>query len=288
MTIYNFGSINIDHVYQVAHLPVPGETISCENLQIGLGGKGANQSIAAALAGARVVHIGAVGRDGAVAMDRLGAAGVDTSAILRMDVPTGHAIVMVDPAAENSIVIHGGANAAQGFDHVDAALEGAQIGDFLMLQNETRYQVDAARVASGLGMEVVYSAAPFNVDAVREVLAYVTLLILNEGEAAQLCRALGVEISDLPVDTVVVTRGAKGAEFWQSGNPPILVPAHAVTAVDTTGAGDCFAGSLVAALDQGDEIDAALRYASAAAAIQVTRPGAGDAMPDRAEVLAIL
>lgn len=288
MTIYNFGSINIDHVYQVAHLPAPGETISCQSLQTGLGGKGANQSIAAALAGARVVHIGAVGRDGAVALDRLGAAGVDTSAILRMDVPTGHAIVMVDPAAENSIVIHGGANAAQGFDHVEAALERAQIGNFLMMQNETLYQADAARVASGLGMEVVYSAAPFNVDAVREVLAYVTLLILNEGEAAQLCGALGVEISDLPVDTVVVTRGAKGAECWQSGNPPILVPAHVVTAVDTTGAGDCFAGSLVAALDQGDEIDAALRYASAAAAIQVTRPGAGDAMPDRAEVLAIL
>ncbi|SDW11159.1 ribokinase [Roseicitreum antarcticum] len=288
MAIYNFGSINIDHVYRVAHLPAPGETVHTLGYQTGLGGKGANQSIAAALAGARVVHIGAVGADGTPALDRLSAAGVETSAILRMDNATGHAIVMVDQAAENAIALHGGANAEQGFAHIEAALEDSVIGDTLMMQNETLHQADAARVASGLGLEVVYSAAPFDIDAVRAVLPYVTLLILNEGEAAQLCSALGVEIPDLPVDTVVVTRGAKGAECWQTGEAPLLVPAHAVVAVDTTGAGDCFAGSLVAALDRGDDLAGAMRYASAAAALQVMRPGAADAMPTRVEVESLL
>lgn len=288
MTIFNFGSINIDHVYRVAHLPAPGETVQTLGYQTGLGGKGANQSVAAALAGARVVHIGAVGADGALALDRLSAAGVDTTAILRMNDATGHAIVLVDQAAENAIALHGGANTGQGFAHVEAALEGAAMGDFLMMQNETLHQADAARVASGLGLEVVYSAAPFDIDAVRAVLPYVTLLILNEGEAAQLSSALGVEIPDLPVDSVVVTRGAKGAECWQAGNAPLLVPAHSVAAVDTTGAGDCFAGSLVAALDRDADMAGAMRYASAAAALQVMRPGASDAMPTRAEVEALL
>lgn len=288
MTIYNFGSINIDHVYRVAHLPAPGETIQTLNYQTGLGGKGANQSIAAACAGGDVLHVGAVGTDGAAALERMVAAGVDTSAILRMDCATGHAIVMVDQSAENAIVIHSGANADQGFDHVEAALDNGQMGDFLMMQNETLHQSDAARVASGLGMEVVYSAAPFDVEAVRAVLPYVTLLILNEGEAAQLSSALGVDIADLPVDTVVVTRGANGAECWQSGDAPFSVAAHPVAAVDTTGAGDCFAGSLVAALDQGDTMEDALHYASAAAALQVTRAGAADAMPTRADVAAFL
>lgn len=288
MTIYNFGSINIDHVYRVAHLPAPGETVQTQGYQTGLGGKGANQSVAAALAGARVVHIGAVGADGALALDRLSAAGVDTTAILRMNGATGHAIVLVDQAAENAIALHGGANTGQGFAHVEAALEGAAMGDFLMMQNETLYQADAARVASGLGLEVVYSAAPFDIDAVRAVLPYVTLLILNEGEAAQLSSALSVEIRDLPVDSVVVTRGAKGAECWQAGDAPFVVPAHAVAAVDTTGAGDCFAGSLVAALDRGVDMSGAMHYASAAAALQVMRPGASDAMPTRAEVEALL
>ena len=284
MTIWNVGSINIDHVYRLPHLPAAGETLAAHALTTGLGGKGANQSVAAARAGARVHHIGAVGPEGAWARERLAAEGIGVDHVAEAPVPTGHAIINVDPAGENAIVIFPGANRELSAAHVAAALDAAVPGDLLLIQNETSAQADAARIGREKGLRVVYSAAPFDPAAVGAVMPHLSLLVMNEVEAAQLATALGRTLAELPVRDVIVTRGARGAAWFTDGVETVFMPAIPVRPVDTTGAGDCFIGYVAAALDRGMERTAAMRIASAASAMQVTRPGAADAIPRLAEV----
>ncbi|SEM50461.1 ribokinase [Gemmobacter aquatilis] len=284
MAIYNLGSINIDHVYRVPHLPAAGETLSALGYAQGLGGKGANQSVAAARAGACVYHIGAVGPGSDGVLAELAGYGVDLRHVAVGVEPTGHAIINVDPAAENSIVIYPGANRVLSGDMAGAALAGARAGDTLLVQNETSAQVEAAALAAARGMRVIYSAAPFEIAAVRAVLPQVSLLVMNEGEAAQLRAAEGT----LPPLDCLITKGAQGAEWLSAGAEPLFMPAFKVTPVDTTGAGDTFIGTLAAALDLGLPREAAMRRAAAASALQVTRQGAAQAIPTAAEVDAFL
>ncbi len=287
MAIWNLGSINIDRVYRLDSLPLPGETLTSRSHDSGLGGKGANQSVAAACAGAVTHHLGAMGPGDDWVVERLAARGVDTAHVARMaDQATGHAIIMVDDQAENAIVIHPGANRAIDEDHLARSLTGIGAGDTLLLQNETSGQVAAAQAANAAGARVIYSAAPFDLQAVRQVLPHVTILAMNEGEAAQLFAAMP---GDLPVQGLLITRGSKGAEYRDLTTGRTHEQASfKVTPVDTTGAGDTFAGYFAAGLDGGLSIPDALRRASAAAALQVTRPGAGDAIPTAAEVDAFL
>lgn len=288
MAIYCFGSINIDHFYSLPRLPTPGETLAALAYRTELGGKGANQSAASARAGAVVRHIGAIGVDGAVMLAQLAGYGVDVAGVQRLDSATGHAVVMLDPAGENAILVHGGANQALSLDAALAALNEAEMGDILLMQNETAHQVDMARAAQGRGMEVIYSAAPFDLSAVQAVLPYCAMLVMNAVEAAQLQTAMAVDLHDLPVETVVVTRGADGASWHARGWPDVVVPALPARVVDTTGAGDCFAGALAAALDSGAGPEAAMRFAAAAASVQVSRAGTAGAMPSLAEITALL
>lgn len=284
MTIYCLGSINADVTYRVARLPLPGETIVAETVGRGLGGKGANQSASAARAGAKVVHIGRIGADGAWCLAELTGFGVDCSHVSQAEGPSGHAIIHVDAAGENMITVFAGANTEQNMGRIDAALAEAVPGDWLVLQNETSHQEAAARLAHGKGLRVAYSAAPFDAEALRHVLPYVSLLLLNEGEFA----ALGAAHIALPEGcAIVVTQGAAGA-MWRQGDVSLDQPGFAVDAVDSTGAGDCFAGYLVAGLDAGASPEAALQRATAAAAISVTRPGAANALPARDEVTRFL
>jgi len=284
MAVFTLGSVNVDHVYRVPHLPAPGETLAAHALNTMLGGKGANQSVAAARAGAEVRHIGAVGADGHWAVAELAGFGVDVAHVAEVDHPTGHAIISVDPAGENAILLFPGANRAQCGAEIARALAGAGPGDTLLLQNETSHQAEAAQIARGRGMRVVYSAAPFEVAAVQAVLPQLSLLVVNAVEAAQLRAALG----EVTAPDLIVTHGADGAEWIANSGGTVTVSAFSVTPVDTTGAGDCFIGSLVAALDAGAGREEALRYAAAAAALQVTRAGTAQAMPSRDEVLAFL
>lgn len=283
MAIWNLGSINIDHVYRMDKLPRPGETLAADSYSIGLGGKGANQSIAAAQAGAPTHHLGAMGQGDDWVIDRLHARGVDTTYILRLaDQVTGHALILLDGSAENSIIIHPGANRALDVSALENAMGAIRPGDTLLLQNETSLQAEAARIARLAGARVIYSAAPFDLDALQAVMLEVSILAMNEGEAQQLFAAIR---EPLPVEGLLITRGAEGAEYrdlktGQSWHQP----AFPVAPVDTTGAGDTFAGYFAAALDRGDGIPEALRLASGAAALKVTRQGAGDAIPALSEV----
>jgi ribokinase len=289
MTIWNLGSINADHVYAVDHILAPGETLAATGLATGLGGKGANMSVACARAGARVGHIGAVGPEGGWAVGRLTEYGVDTRWIRSLDVPTGHAIIAVAGDGENSIILFPGANRALPMDAIRAALSEAQVGDWFLTQNETNLQSEAAALARQMGLRVAYAAAPFDATAVAAMLPVIDFLILNEVEAAQLEAATGTAPGALPVADVIVTLGAEGARWHDNRTGRVTdYPAVKVTPVDTTGAGDTFTGYVLAGLDRGMPMGQAIGLAIRAGALKVTRHGAADAIPDLAEVQAFM
>jgi ribokinase len=288
MTIWNLGSINIDIVYAVPHLPLPGETLAALSLTRGLGGKGANMSVAAARAAARVVHLGAVGEDGAWAVERMMEYGVDTRLITTVDGPTGHAIILVDRAGENSIVLHPGANHLIPEDLVGRALSDADTGDYLLLQNETLMQREAVTMARDLGLKVAYAAAPFDAEAARNVMSHADLMVLNAVEMEQLRAASGQDLAAIGVETVIVTEGGSGGRIHRAENgwEAEHFAAPRVEAVDTTGAGDTFTGYLVAGLDRGLPLRQSVELAARAAALMVTRHGTADVIPDLKDVQA--
>lgn len=285
MAIWCLGSINIDHFYSVPHIPAPGETLAATALMSGLGGKGANQSVAASKAGARVRHIGAIGPASGWIVARLQEYGVNTEHVATLDAQTGHAIINVADDGENAIVVLAGANTLQSEERIKSALQGAATGDILLLQNETNLQVEAAKTAQELGMRVMYSAAPFDVSAASAIAPFVDTLLLNEIEAGQLEEALGNTLSSLPIASIVVTLGANGARWLDTRSGVTFdVPSIRVTAVDTTGAGDTFAGYLAAAIDVGLGPREAMSLAVKAGSLKVTRRGTADAIPMLAEV----
>lgn len=286
MAIWNLGSINADMIYTMPHLPVAGETLAAQGLDQFLGGKGANMSVAAARAGSRVHHIGAVGPEGGWAVSKLMESGVDTRGIAQLDLPTGHAIIAVDQSGENQIILFPGANRAIGLDQVGQALSEAAAGDILILQNETNLQAEAAKMARDLGLKVAYAAAPFEAEAVQAVLPFLDLLFLNEVEAEQLQQATGKAPQDLGLSDVIVTLGAKGARHFDGVSGQVSdVPALPVTPVDTTGAGDTFTGYVLSGLDRGLPMAQAMAQAARAGALMVTRHGTADVIPDLKEVL---
>lgn len=286
MAVWNLGSINIDNAYRVPHLPGPGETLSASSFQQGLGGKGANMSVAIARGAARVTHIGAVGADGAWTVERLLEYGVDTSRIARLaGEATGHANISIADDGENQIIIHPGTNRMVSEDMIGAALSAASPGDTLVMQNETNGQVYAARIAKQLGLKVVYAAAPFDAEAVRPLLPYVDLLVLNEVESQQLESALGQSMTDLGIADIVVTLGGDGSRWINAAQgTETHIPAIPVTPVDTTGAGDTFTGFLVAGLDRGLPMAQSLALATQAGALMVTRLGTADVIPDLKDI----
>jgi ribokinase len=281
--IWNLGSINIDNFYEVSHLPVPGETLAAASFGFGLGGKGANMSVAAARAGARVSHIGAVGPEGRWTRDRLMEYGVDTPHIAQIDAPTGHANIVVDQNGENSIVLFQGANVDLTEAIIGAALIEASPRDFLLMQNETNGQEYAATTAQSLGLRVAYAAAPFEASAIERLLGQIDLLVLNEIEVTQLEAATGMTVDALGVPDVVVTLGANGCK-WITHDGQKNFDVYPAEAVDTTGAGDTFTGYLVAGLDRGMDMGAAIDLALKAGALMVTRRGTADVIPDLKEI----
>ncbi len=283
--IWNLGSINADNFYHVPHLPGPGETLTATRFRQGLGGKGANMSVAAARGGARVAHIGAVGADGGWAVERLLEYGVDTPHIAMLETQTGHANICVDAQGENSIVIFSGANQQITNAMIGSALTEATPGDTLLLQNETNGQRFAVETAQKLGMRVIYAAAPFAAEAVEEVMGHVDLLILNAVEAAQLQEATGSTLDTLPVSEIIVTLGADGCRWvFNTAKIEETFDAYKVQPVDTTGAGDTFTGYLAAGLDRGVPMRDAIDLAMRAGALMVTRQGTADVIPDLREI----
>jgi ribokinase len=288
--LLNLGSLNIDLVYRIPHIVRPGETLASTSFLRGPGGKGLNQSLAAARAGASVAHAGRIGPDGAFLCELLAADGVDTSRTPTLpDTPTGHAIIQVADSGENSIVLFAGANHALAPADLPALFDGFGAGDWFLTQNETTCVPDALRAAASRGLRVAFNPAPMSPAVRTYPLDAVTLLIVNETEAAELsghpepAAAMRALQSLLPQTDIVITLGADGAWFaGPSGEhratPPRLHP------IDTTAAGDTFIGYLLAGLMRGDAPLAALTLACRAAALSTTRPGAASSIPTVVEV----
>lgn len=283
-----FGSINLDLIFPLPSLPTPGETLLAPSVRIEPGGKGANQALAAARDGARVIMVGAVGRDaladGALALLRQ--ADIDLSRVIETDAATGCAGIFVDREGRNVIGVGSGANLAVRSEQVEDAL--LVPSTTLLLQMEVPPSETAAliRRARARGARIVLNLAPaasLDPDATRAA----NVLVLNEAEAAWLASRLGTraEANDLhrALDSVVVrTLGERGAEA-ASEDGPIRVSGRKVVAIDTTGAGDCFTGVLAAALDRGMPLEPALHRANAAAALCCTRAGSQATMPTAGE-----
>ena len=271
--IINVGSINIDHVYQVRNMPRSGETITASTYNRFLGGKGINQSIAIAKSGGQVLHMGAVGPDGDWARSEIERFGVETGRISTCAQPTGHAVICVDDAGENQIVIYSGANLEIDLDAVGHLFKTSEPeGNWALIQNETNATVEIARLAKSCGLKLAYSAAPFDAARIPEMVSLCDLLAVNEIEAAEVCNLLETDLAGLSVSAVLITKGSKGSEFHENGET-ICQDAFEVEAVDTTGAGDTFLGAFLACIDNGEARGDALRFASAASALQVGASG---------------
>ncbi|SEE40177.1 ribokinase [Jiangella alba] len=287
------GSANMDLVATVDRAPGRGETVTGRDFTTVPGGKGANQALAAARAGGDVAFLGAVGDDdfGRRITALLAGAGIDVSGLAVSDRPTGTAHITVDATSDNSIVVVPGANGTV-TELTDAHRAAVDAADLLMLQLELPLVLvtQAARYARERGVRVVLTPAPA-VPLPAELLTAVDVLVPNEHEAALLAGVADpVEAAHALAGRggdVVVTLGARGA-LRVSGAATTQVPAFEVEAVDTTAAGDTFAGVLAVGLAEGLEWPDALRRASAAAALSVQRPGASSSMPDRAEIDAFL
>jgi ribokinase len=284
------GSINVDLVVAAERLPHPGETVMGGAFARHLGGKGANQAVAAARAGAAVTMIGAVGddADGDESLAALEAEGIDVSGIRRVGAPTGVALVAVDRDGENQIVLAPGANALLSAD--DASLGNVPSGPGVMLtclEIPMPAVMAAVAAATLLGMKTVVNPAPAQAFP-PELLVSAPILTPNAEELPMLTGAADLEggVSSLlaaGAAAVVVTLGADGALLAEPGRRR-RIPALAVDVVDTTGAGDTFAGVLAAWIASGHDLDAAVDAANRAAGLSVTRNGARDGMPSRSAI----
>jgi ribokinase len=293
MLIVNFGSLNIDHVYAVPHIVAPAETLSGTGYRVFAGGKGANQSVALARAGAQVMHAGRVGPEGRWLLEKLTAEGVDAHAVVIGQAPTGHAVIQVDQHGQNAIVLFAGANKQLTKLDIDRTLGAAGAGAMLLVQNETNHVPHLIKTAHELGMKVCFNPAPFGLEVRSYPLDLVDLLVLNEVEGRGLSEMdeadgiLEALAQRLPRTQLLLTLGARGAAY-RGGGETIAVPARRVSAVDTTAAGDTFIGYFLAALGRGLPVARCLATACCAAGLCVTRPGAMDSIPRLDEVEAVL
>lgn len=289
MRIVNIGSMNLDYVYSVDHMVQPGETEAASQMQTFLGGKGMNQSVALAKAGASVFHSGMIGEDGGVFLDACREYGVDSRYIRQIPGKTGHAIIQLDTNAQNCILLYGGANQQLTEDYVNHVLEAFTSEDILLLQNEVNllpYIVDRAYEK---GMTIALNPSPYNekLDAVD--FEKIGIFLLNEVEGQQITGLtqpqdiLDALRSRFPKAAIVLTLGKDGA-VYADPDQTCRQPCFPVEAVDTTAAGDTFTGYFLAGLAEGLPIPEVLRLSAKAAAIAVTREGAVPSIPWRREV----
>lgn len=293
MKVLNIGSMNLDHVYTVDHIVEPGETQSSTQLQLFLGGKGMNQSVALAKAGVEVYQGGMIGADGGVFLDACREYGIHADYIRTVDARTGHAIIQIDKNAQNCILLYGGANQALTEAYVDEVISQFDSGDILLLQNEVNllpYIVDRGYAQ---GMKIVLNPSPFD-DKLKAVdMTKISLFLLNEIEGYQLtgCREPDAIIDSIrerfPHAAVVLTLGSDGAVYADQSCKHFQ-PIFPIKAVDTTAAGDTFTGYFIAGLAQGMEIPDILRMSAKASSIAVSRAGAVPSIPYRNEVIASL
>lgn len=284
--IYNFGSLNIDYVYEIQAIACPGQTVSANTRKTFPGGKGLNQSIAMARAGAAVTHLGYYGKQEAkFLVDLLSEAGVQTHLLKGVDATNGHAVIQVENSGENAIVVFGGTNQMVDSAYVKEVADIIREGDWVLFQNEMSCVAEMMTEVYRKGGKIILNPSPFNETIKTFPLDKVTLFFVNHAEGKALtnqetpeaiCEAFG---GMYPQSAMILTMGEKGALYFD-GNRTVRQSAHkAKVVLDTTGAGDTFTGYFVAGLSQGLSEAQALKRAAIAAALAVEKMGAASSIP---------
>ena len=291
MKILNFGSLNIDYVYEVAHIVQPGETIDSFSLNLFPGGKGLNQSIAIARAGASVYHAGMIGEDGEMLVRLLKENHVDCSHIQTTEGQTGSAVIQVDAKGQNCIILNGGANRKNSIKNAEKILEDFEPNDIILLQNEINEIRGIINIAKEKGLYIILNPSPMNDTVLACDLEKIDLFIMNEHEGRQITGGEAVEDILKSMEKkyqgagVILTLGEKGA-IYQDKNQRYRHGGYIADAVDTTAAGDTFTGYFIAMLSQQNKIEQCLDEAAKAAALAVTRAGAAVSIPHKKDVAA--
>ena len=291
MKVLNFGSLNVDNVYSVEHIVQGGETISSTKLEVFSGGKGLNQSIALAKAGAPTYHAGLIGEEGDFLLDTCKENGVDTTYIRKLNAKGGHTVIQVDANGQNCIILFGGTNQMVTKEFVDEVLGNFEEGDYLVLQNEINqldYIIDKAYER---GMKIVLNPSPFDSKLDACDLTKIHLFMINEIEGEQITgfadkdEILTELAKKFPNAKFVLTLGSDGAVYYD-GQEKVFQDIFKVKAVDTTAAGDTFSGFFLAKIIEGATVAEALRTAAKASSIAVSRRGAAPSIPTMTEVAA--
>lgn len=289
MKFLNYGSLNIDKVYKVPHFVSAGETLSSVKYEEFAGGKGLNQSIALAKAGAQVYHAGKVGKDGAFLKQALEEHGVNTDSVYENGSVTGHAIIQVDSSGQNCILLFGGANKEISQEEINSTLNGFDAGDFLVLQNEINGIDSLIDAANKKGMITVLNPSPIDEKIMSLDFNKIDYIILNEIEGAaisgectpkKIIKALLEKYANIKI---VLTLGSDGV-IYSDSQQSIEQDIFKVDVVDTTAAGDTFMGYFLSSLTMHNDISYALKMASKASSIAVSRKGASTSIPSIDEV----
>lgn len=290
MKILNFGSLNIDYVYQVDDFVRAGETKLSQKREVFAGGKGLNQSIALAKAGIETYHAGSIGSEGEFLRRTMERAGVDVRWVRTLqEDATGHAMIQVNEDGQNCILLYGGANQRQDEDFVLQVLENFGAGDLLLLQNEINHIPFLMQEGKRRGMKIAFNPSPINEQIDGYPLELVDIFLVNEIEGKALGggnsfeETIGRLLGRFPDSGIVMTLGSEGV-LYRSKACSASQGIFSVNVVDTTAAGDTFTGYFLAALAEGKTVQEALRRGCAASAICVSRPGASPAIPSAKEV----
>jgi len=287
-----YGSLNIDLVFSVDHIVIPGETISSSSLFKGAGGKGANQAAALAKAGMETWMAGKIGKDGAFLLELLESYGVHTGKVVQYEGPSGQALIQVEKSGQNSIILFAGGNGQVSQVEIEQCLSFFGKGDLVILQNEISNTDLIMKMAKGRGMKVILNPSPWNETAGNLPLELADIFFINEIEGAGLAK-MGPEVpaesildclcSNFPKTEIILTVGKDGAYYGlnKSRARGGIVP---VPVVDTTGAGDSFSGYFLTARERGYSVQDSLNAACKAAAITVSRKGAMESIPFKDEV----
>lgn len=290
MKVLNFGSMNVDYVYQVDHMVMPGETQSSSGMDIFLGGKGFNQSVALAKAGVPVYHAGLIGDDGLEFLKAAEDYGMHTDFIKKIDGKSGHTIIQVDKNGQNCILLYGGSNRAITKEFVDSVLDHFEAGDILLLQNEISeldYIIDKAYEK---GMQIFLNPSPYDGHLDACDMGKISCFLLNEIEGGQISggetepdKIIEKVLEKYEKAKIVLTLGGDGSVYADK-NERHQQEIFKVTAVDTTAAGDTFTGYFIAGIIKGMSIKQTLKMSALAASITVSRPGATPSIPYMKEV----
>lgn len=290
MKVLNFGSLNLDYVYQVESILIPGETQASKSRQIFCGGKGLNQSIALAKAGIPVYHAGLIGEGGEPLLEVCKENGVNTEFIRQIPGPCGHAVIQVDRNGQNCILLFGGSNRSMTKEFVDSVLDSFDEGDIILLQNEINeldYIIDRAYEKK---MMIILNPSPFDSALEKCDLSKISLFLMNEIEGFQITgekepdRILAKVKELYPKAKVVLTLGGDGS-VYQDETGIYRQGIFKVKTVDTTAAGDTFTGYFISSVIDGMPVQDGLKLAAKASAIAVSRPGATASIPVRSEVV---